>query len=163
MPSTQTPKSASRRLVDADPRIGNRLVREGLITSGQLAEALAAQKSTGRKVVETLIALGHLTDAQFVRFLAQQPGIPSISLENCVVTDELVALIPVECARKHELFPIDKMGKLLTVGMVCPLDKAAIADIEARTGLRVKPMLCSMADVRRAMDKYYPLKAKPRN
>lgn len=163
MPTSRTPTSTSRRAVDADPRIGNRLVREALITNGQLTEALAAQKTTGRKIVETLIGLGYLTETQFVRFLAQQPGIPSISLENCAVTEELVALIPGEFARKHELFPIDKLGKLLTVGMVCPLDKAAIADLEARTSLRVKPMLCSLADVRRALDKYYPLKAKARN
>ena len=160
MPLSPSPKPTQRRLVDADPRIGNRLVREGLITSGQLAEALAAQKTTGRKIVETLIALGYMSDTQFVRFLAQQPGIPSISLENCAVTKDLIELVPADLARKHELFPIDKMGKLLTVGMVCPLDKGAIAEIQAWTALRVKPMLCSRADVRQALDKYYPLKAK---
>ena len=71
MPTTPSPQTSQRRLVDADLRIGNRLVRDGLITNGQLAEALAAQKTTGRKIVETLIALGSVTDTQFVRFLAQ--------------------------------------------------------------------------------------------
>ena len=78
------------------------------------------------------------------------------------MTPELLALVPAEIARKHELFPIDKMGKLLTVGMVCPLDKAAITDVEACTGLRIKPMLCTTADVRKALDRYYPVKAPKR-
>lgn len=38
-------------------RLGDLLVEEGIITDSQVEEALAAQKSTGRKLGATLIEL----------------------------------------------------------------------------------------------------------
>jgi hypothetical protein len=40
--------------------------------------------------------------------------------------------------------------------MVCPLDNKTISQIEASTGLRVKPILCSPEDIRSAINRYYP-------
>jgi HD-like signal output (HDOD) protein len=48
------------------------------------------------------------------------------------------------------------MGHLLTVGMACPLDKAAIAELEKMTGLHVKAMLCQMDDIVKVIRRYYP-------
>src|SRR5690606_9336911 len=83
-------------------------------------------------------------------------GVASLNLSNYEVPRELVALVPREFALKHEVFPIDRLGKLLTVGMVCPLDAATIGELERFSGLRVKPILCSAQDIRQAIQRYYP-------
>ncbi len=142
-------------------RIGELLVDAGLVDSHQLDEGLSAQQQRGTKIVETLITLGYLTAESFVEFLAKQPGIASIDLSKYEIPRELIALIPRELALKHEMFPIDKLGKLLTVGMVCPLDTATVKQIETATGLRVKPLLCSPNDIRSAIERYYPAEATP--
>ncbi len=56
---------------------------------------------------------------------------------------------------KHEVLPIDKMGKLLTVGMACPLDTSTIGELEQMTGCRIKPVLVGMNDVKVAINRYY--------
>ena len=137
-------------------RIGELLVKEGLVTEKQLAEGLETQKNKGGKLVDILITYGYLKADDFVRFLAKQPGIASIELSNYQIPSHVVALVPGEIVAKHEVFPIDKMGKLLTLGMACPLDGKTIDHISEITGLRVKPILCSPRDIREAIRRYYP-------
>ena len=146
---------AAQRQIDtmAKRRIGELLVDSGLIQKEQLQEGLALQAAKGGKIVETLISLGYLNAEAFVSFLARQPGVASIDLSKYEIPRELIGLIPREMAVKHEIFPIDRLGRLLTVGMVCPLDSATVKDIEERTGLRVKPLLCAPNDIRAAIER----------
>ena len=153
-----TSRAAAQRQLDtmAKRRIGELLVDAGLIQKDQLQEGLNTQAAKGGKIVETLIALGYLDAEAFVGFLARQPGVASIDLSKYEIPRELIELIPREMAVEHEIFPIDKLGRLLTVGMVCPLDSATVQRIEERTGLRVKPLLCAPTDIRSAIERYYP-------
>ncbi len=64
-------------------------------------------------------------------------------------------MVPKEFAIKNEIFPIDRLGKLLTVGMVMPLDVDTIQVLAESTGLKVKTLLCSKVDILNAIDKYY--------
>lgn len=141
-------------------RIGQLLVDAGHVTDKQLKEALDIQVSKGGKVVEVLITLGYLSVETFISFLAKQPGIASIDLSNYQIPTEIISLVPKDIAIEHEVFPIDKMGKLLTLGMACPLDSSTVRGIEERTGLRVKALLCSPGDIRAAISRYYPVDAE---
>lgn len=136
-------------------RIGELLIDADIITAKQLDEALAVQRKDGGKVVEILINLGYLDTSKVAQFLASQPGIPSIEISNYNVQNDVLALIPRDFALKNEVFPIDKLGKLLTVGMAFPLDAATIKKLEDMTGLRVKALLCRPEDIRAAIEQYY--------
>jgi len=136
-------------------RIGDLMVEAGLITPQALHEALEAQRERGTKIVETLIHMGHLNVDDFVNFLSRQPGIASLDLRRYQVQKEVVELISKELAVEHEIFPVDRMGRLLTLAMACPLDSATIRAIEEKTGLRVKPILCAANDIRVAIATYY--------
>ena len=140
----------------AKKRVGELLVEEGLVTAGQLVEALELQRKSGGRVVENLINLGHLATDTFAAFMGRQKGVASINLSRYDVPAELCGLVPKEFALKYEVFPIDRMGRLLTVGMVVPIDVDVRADLEQITGLRVKAMLCSAVDIRAAILRYYP-------
>lgn len=140
--------------------IGDLLVADNIVTDNMLQEALATQKRDGGKIVEVLIKLGYLSIKDFVGFLSRQPGIASIDLAHYQIPQDLIELIDKDVVIASEVFPIDKMGNLLTVGMVCPLDAVTIGKIESSTGLRVKPILCSPEDIRVAIERYYPDDAK---
>lgn len=139
----------------AKKRIGDLMVDAGVITPAMLDEALELQRDRGTKIVETLIQLGHITIDEFVNFLSRQPGVASLDLRRYHVSSAIVNLIPRDLAVKHEIFPIDRLGRLLTLGMACPLDSKTVSEIQESTGLRVKPILCSPLDIREAIDHYY--------
>ena len=136
-------------------RVGELLVEEGLVTGLDLAKALLHQKEYGGKIIDILVALGATNTNHVVNFLARQPGIPSLRLRNYDVPRKIVSLVPKELAVKHEVFPVDTIGRVLTLGMVCPLDRGAIAELEQVTELKVRPILCTSDDVRAAINHYY--------
>ncbi len=154
--NASTRSSKTKPYDERHKRIGALLTDAGLIAAWELKDALHYQEQQGGKIVDILISKGYLDRNAFVTFLARQPGITSLDLSNYTVPEEVIALVPRELAVKHEIIPIDRLGKLLTVAMVCPLDATAIKEIETATGLKVKPMLCQAREVRQALSKLYP-------
>ena len=138
-------------------RIGELLVESGVLTQANVDDALRVQQEKGGKLVEILMALGYLEPLTFAKFLSNQRGIPSLELANYQVPEDILIVITAEFARAKQVFPIDKMGTLLTLGMECPLDTDTIEKLESMTGLSVKPILCSQEDIRSAIEQYYPL------
>lgn len=136
-------------------KIGELLVEEGLLTRKQLEDALHVQKERGGRIVEICIAEGYFDARAFLRFLANTRTTASIDLLNYAIPREVINLIPPHFVMKHQVLPIDKMGKLLTVGMACPLDTATIQEMETLTGCRIKPVLVGMNDVKVAINRYY--------
>ncbi len=137
-------------------RIGELLLDAEIITEDQLQHALQRQKEKGGKLAEVLIEFGYLDVKTFVNFLSKQPGIASIELPNYEIPNDLIEMVPREFAIKHELLPIDRLGRHLTVGMACPLDSRTVAELEEITGLKVRPLLCNVSDIREAIERYYP-------
>lgn len=136
--------------------MGQLLLDAGIVTAEQLQEALEAQKSGGGKLFEVLIRLGHLKKDVLHDFLSRQPGVAAIDLRRVQIDRKLIETIPRELALECLLLPIDRLGKLLTVAMACPLDKDSIEKMEQLTGLKVKAMLCRLDDIHVAVQKYYP-------
>jgi len=138
----------------AEP-IGALLIERGIITQEQLAAALAEQRQTGGKTFEILIQSGVLSKDDLHAVLSRQPGIAAIDLSRFSVNRELLELIPKELAVDHLVLPIDRLGKLLTVAMACPLDAETLARLESITGLKVKAMLCRFDEIQAAVEKHY--------
>ncbi len=66
-------------------KIGQRMIAAGLVTQGQIREALTLQKTKGEKLGLSLVKLGHITEGKLVSFLIKYNGISSmksISLED---------------------------------------------------------------------------------
>lgn len=135
--------------------IGETLVSAGLITQQDLNEALKRQVGTRERIVNILISMGALDSREFLEFLATAKGFTKVELARFDIDPDVIALVPKKFALENEVVPIDRMGKVLTVGMICPIDSTAIEELEQHTGLRVKPLLCSAEDVRATLERYY--------
>lgn len=159
MSDSKKPKAGDKdsgKARSSDRRVGQLLIEEGLINEDQLACALAVQADRGGRLFGILIALKLITKENLHSFLSKQSGVPSIDVKSYEIPRELISIVPREFAREHIVLPIDKLGKLLTVGMACPLDTTTIAELERITGLRVKAMLCKFDDIHATIQRYYP-------
>lgn len=136
-------------------RVGQLLIEEGLISPEQLDHALGVQCEQGGKTFEILMALGYLDKDALHAFLSRQQGVATIDLSRFSIDRDLVRLIPRKMALEQFVLPIDRLGKLLTVAMACPLDAATIGEMEKITQLKVKAVLCKLDDLKAAVDKYY--------
>lgn len=136
-------------------KIGELLIEGGYVTPDQVNQALEIQKKRKERICSILIDLGHLSEEAFFTFLSEQPGAVGVDLASCELNKEVLDLVPPEIAAKLEIVPIGKIGHLLTLAMVCPLDAAGLKEVEAATGLKVRPVLCSRKAVHHALERYY--------
>ncbi|WP_114765854.1 GspE/PulE family protein [Vibrio rhodolitus] len=103
-------------------RLGDLLVEEGIISEQQVEQALAAQKSSGRKLGATLIDLGFLTEKQMLTFLSQQLDVPLIDLSRMNIDVDAVQLLPEVHARRLRALVIGRNQDSLRVAMSDPAD-----------------------------------------
>ena len=124
-------------------RVGQMLLEEGLIGVAQVDEALAKQQEEGGFIGEILVRLGYVTQDAVVSCLVKQCKIPHLNLLDYEVTKEVLGIIPKEMCIRHNLLPIDKLGRILTIAMVNPFDTEALEEVRsACPELRIKPILC---------------------
>ncbi len=136
-------------------KLGEILVRENLITSQQLREALDYQRNNGGRLGSNLIKLGIISDEVITSVLSRQYGVPSINLELFHIDEDTVKLISHEVAIKYTVLPISKVGATLTMAMADPTNVFAMDDIKFMTGLNVEPVIASEAAIQIAIGDYY--------
>lgn len=131
-------------LKNPSKRLGSILVEEGIITEGQLRESLEVKEKSGGFLGRILVEMGYVSEPVLITFLVKQCKIPHISLTDYEIGRDLLELVPKEVCIEHGLIPIDKLGRILTVAMVDPLDLTALERVrEICPDLRIKPILCN--------------------
>lgn len=125
-------------------RLGELLLEENLITRKQLEEACAIQEAEGGFLGHILVKLGYVTQNAVASCLVKQCKIPHLSLLDYDISMEVLRLVPEDVCRKYHVLPIDKLGRILTLAMVDPLDLDALEEVRrACPDLRIKPILCN--------------------
>jgi len=136
-------------------KLGEMLVKAGLISAEQLEEALESQKSNGEKLGFNLIKLGYVREDDITQLLSEQFGVPSINLRHFEIDDSVINLIPSEVAQKYLILPVNRTGATLTISMADPTNVFAMDDIKFMTGYNVEPVVASEIAIREAIEKYY--------
>lgn len=135
--------------------LGELLLREKLLTSDQLKNALDYQKKNGMALTTALVSLKYVTEEEMAKALSRQLGYPYIDLNQFEVYPEVINLIPVEIAKRNMIMPIHRIRSFLTMAMVDPTDLDVIEDIRFRTGLSIQPVIASESGIMNAISKYY--------
>ena len=136
-------------------RLGDLLVREGLIDNEQLARGLQEQKGSNDKLGSILVKLNFVTEEKLIAFLSRQYGIQSITLSQLDVEPDVLKLVPEQIARKYEVLPVKRQGNQLTLAMGDPTNVFALDDVGFMTNLQVIPVVASQAAIRKAIDRAY--------
>ena len=138
-----------------EPRIGEFLVRGGIVTREQLNAALEKEKTNGSHLVQELVRLGFTTEEQLTEFLAKQFGIERVELADLDIPDAVFNLIPPDLIQKHQLIPVKLVGTALTVAMTDPTNLIAINEIKFITGYGVKAALASASAIKKVLEKRF--------
>lgn len=136
-------------------RIGDILIEKGLLATAQLEEALNQQKKTGRKLGHILVENEYITEDQLIEAISERLQVPKISLDSLIIDPTIIALIPVELARRYTLIPIFKIGVNLTVAMADPLNVIAVDELKYLTKYEIKRVIASPSQINASIDQYY--------
>jgi type IV pilus assembly protein PilB len=136
-------------------RIGDLLVREGLITKDQLEKALQEQRQSGTRVGYNLVKLGFIQEIELTKHLARQYKMPAVDLSKFEVDPKIVKLIPADLAIKNLVLPLKRDGRTLTVAMADPTNFAVIDDLKFITRYDIFPVIAGEFTLRNYLDKIY--------
>ena len=140
-------------------RLGQVLLERGAISAAQLEEALQTQRRTHQRLGALLVEAGFTTEEALVQALADSVGVPAVNLEAVRPDWTAVHALRRDFCEQHAVFPFALEGPLgqrqLVVAFADPLHAGAAAEIETRTGLRVRPCVATFTQVREAIRHYY--------
>jgi type IV pilus assembly protein PilB len=147
-------------------RLGELLVRAGLISGTQLDEALAEQRKNGKRLGSLLVELGLVSETQVTQILSQQLSVPWVSLHHIDFSRQLLNLVPIDIVERYCLIPIyvrrvRGLGDALYVAMDDPTNAHALDEVASRAGLHVRPMIAPPSDIRSAIRVYYGVGEAP--
>jgi type IV pilus assembly protein PilB len=128
-------------------KLGKILVEGGLITEKQLQSALPLQKKSKLKLGQFFVQQGLLTETQIVRVVSSQLNMEQYSAIKYALDTELAHIIPADMAYKYQVAPLNKIGLLLTVAMLDPMDINGIDAIEVYTNSEIEPVICTEQDL----------------
>jgi type IV pilus assembly protein PilB len=136
-------------------QLGDILLEGGHVTADQLAGAVDEQRRLGRRLGRVLVDRGVLTEGQLVAALATQIGLKFVDLSDVPVDGSAVSRVPAPVCRRHNALPIGYDEGKLVVAMADPANVFAVDDIRAMTGMEVRPVVATKADVLAAINRYH--------
>jgi type IV pilus assembly protein PilB len=146
---------AATALTATADRIGDLLLRDGLITRDQLNRALQEQKQNGRRLGYTLVKMGYIDEIALTRILAKQFKMPAVDLSRFEVDHKIAKMIPNDLATRNLVIPVKRDGRTLTVAMADPTNIAVLDDLKFITRYDIVPVLAGEYTLHNLIEKIY--------
>ena len=136
-------------------RIGDLLIKEGLVSREQVQKALDEQRQSGTRVGYNLVKLGFIQENDLVRTLARQYKMPAVDLSKFEVDSKIVKLVPADLATKNLVLPLKRDGRTLTVAMADPTNLGVIEDLKFITRYDIFPVIAGEFTLKNVIEKHY--------
>lgn len=121
-------------------KLGEALVKEGLITPAQLKIALERQVIFGGRIGTNLVELGILKEEELLNFLSKYFRVPAVPLKELnSVPEDVTQSLKKEIVEKYKLIPFRKEKNRLHVAMLNPKDIKVIDELRFTTGFDIIP------------------------
>jgi type IV pilus assembly protein PilB len=131
------------------------LIRQGVISADQLAEAKQLANSQDIKLHEALTKLGYASGEDIARALAEQHGLEYVNLTEVVIPPSVVELVPESVARENVILPLSEADGELMVAVHDPLDYETLDKLRFILNRRITPVLAPKEAISEAINRYY--------
>lgn len=142
-------------MAEAGQRLGQLLMRAGIITERQLTDALEVHNATGSPLGRVLVDLGYATQGAILSVMAAQIGIEYVNFAERKPDPNAVAVVPKELAERYVLMPVELDDSELFVAMADPQNVLALDDLRIITGFEIRPAISTKDDILSAIQEYY--------
>jgi type IV pilus assembly protein PilB len=136
-------------------RLGETLLRDGLLSREQLGQALVEQKATKQRLGYLLVKLGFVPELEVTKVLARQYRMPAVDLSRFDVDPKILKLVPGDMAAKGMVLPLKREGRTLTVAMADPSDMGLLEDLKFVTRFDLFPVIAGEYTLRGLIEKHY--------
>jgi len=131
------------------------LIEAGLLSEEQLKQAIIDHKRTNMKLGQYLVREGIVSGSQAADIISQQLKIKKYNPDEHPIDIELSKVIPLEIAQKYQAAPLRKTKFLLTLAMTDPMDITALDSIEVYTNIEVEAVICTYQELNHLIGSLY--------
>ncbi|MEK6674340.1 MAG: ATPase, T2SS/T4P/T4SS family [Planctomycetota bacterium] len=135
-------------------RLGDQLVKDGLITPEQLAKALARQQAAGGRIGAALVDVGAISAGNLVHALARRLNVKGCVLRHGLIDPKIAKCIAKEEAERLRVLPLFKVKNELTAAMAEPQSLPVLDRLRRLTGCTIRPILVLDENLREFQRKY---------
>jgi type II secretion system protein E len=133
------------------------LLSKGLLTPGQIDEAVALQQAEGLRLDRAIVQLGLLSERQLLEVMSEQLRLPLINLDEIAIQPETLRALPSRIVYRKRLVPISRVNGTLNVATSDAFDLYVFDDIRLLTGLNIQPVLAPRDDIEKVIKTHYGL------
>jgi type IV pilus assembly protein PilB len=136
-------------------KVGEILVKLGLLKSDQFASAVEEQKKSSQKLTQVILQFGYLKESQILAALQTHYGVQGVDVGKFQIDPAVISLIPQEICSKYTLIPIQKAGGTLLVAFSDPGNIVVKEDLRFITRGKIQPVVGTEVSIAAAIEKYY--------
>ncbi|MDP6930711.1 MAG: ATPase, T2SS/T4P/T4SS family [Planctomycetota bacterium] len=131
------------------------LEKAGKIGPEQATECITIAENEGRPLTEVVVRQGIATEDELVALIASEANLPPVRLSSVKVNQDLLDTVPIDVARDYKIFPVDRIGNLLTIAVANPFDVLKLDDIRIITGCHLRPVVTTEEAIDRIIPEGY--------
>jgi type IV pilus assembly protein PilB len=136
--------------------LGALLVRDGLLTTQQLEEALAEKEETGNRLGEIVVTRGWVTGRALAQALAEQHGLDFLDLARTELEPTATSLLPEKFAHRYHALPVKFLSEdTVLVAVADPTNVVASDDLRLALGLNVRLAVVEADDLQETISRVY--------
>lgn len=140
-------------------KLGEALIKEGLITRQQLDLALKRQVVFGGRIGTNLIELRILEEDELTKFLGKYFRVPPISSEIIAsIPEEILNSISNDIIEKYKILPFKKVRNRMYAALLDPKNLKELDELRFLTGFDIIPYAITELRLSLAFEKYYGIK-----
>ena len=144
-------------------KVGEALVKEGLITRQQLELALQRQVQFGGRIGTNLLEMRIVGEDELTKFLSRYFRVPPASPELITsIEEEVLSAVNKEIVEKYKILPLKKERSRLHTAALNPNNVKEIDELRFITGLDIIPYVITELRLLYALEKYYGIKRELR-
>lgn len=140
-------------------RLGEILIKQGLVTEAQLQDAIEAQKVEKGHIGEILLKKGIIQEDALAAALGTQLLIPYASKASGLLTPQkeqgLEKLVPYEYAKEHLVLPLSRNINSLTCAIFNPFDLIMMDNLKKMTGCEINFVIATRTDLLKGVQEFY--------
>jgi type IV pilus assembly protein PilB len=142
-------------MIPYNKRVTRLLEEKGIVESTKLREAASTADSRGSNIATVLTEQKLVDERVVLGVVAENTKIPPIDLRLVAPDPSVLQNFPQELAFQHQIFPVSRIGDVLTLAVINPYDILKLDEIRIITGCDLRLVLTLEDHLKIALDKGY--------
>jgi len=139
----------------AGSRIGDLLLKQGVISSADLRVALGRLREAGGALTTYIVKHCGVSEAELLTVLQEEYHLPVVDPASLDIPPEVIDVLPAVLANKYHIVPVSLSRSTLTLAMADPSNLVAINEVKFLTGFDVRAAIAGPLSIERAIERYY--------